>query len=249
VGADAVRAIVLRSVLTGANLRPRNPLAARGGTAPEPVAEVKALAPDAIRAEQRRAVAAEDYARLAERHPGVQRAAAVLRWTGSWQEVLVAIDPVRSTEPDTDLLAEIAGHLHPFRRMGHDLVVRPARYVPLLVLLRVCVLPHHLRGHVQRALLDIFSNRALPGGRRGFFHPDNLTFGEDVSVSGIVATAQAVPGVESVTVEQLERLFEGPNREIETGFLPLGPLEVARLDNDPSLPENGRLLIEVRGGR
>jgi hypothetical protein len=50
-------------------------------------------------------------------------------------------------------------------------------------------------------------------------------------------------------VARLERLFEGPNLEIERGVLPLGPLEIARLDSDPSLPENGRLQLIMEGGR
>jgi hypothetical protein len=88
----------------------------------------------------------------------------------------------------------------------------------------------------------------LPDGRLGFFHPDNLTFGEGIYLSKLVAAAQAVEGVESVQADKLERLFEGPN-EIENGILPLAPLEIARLDNDPSFPENGVLTLDVRGGR
>ena len=60
--------------------------------------------------------------------------------------------------------------------------------------------------------------------------------------------AQAVDGVEAVEVTRLRRLFEADNGEVEAGVLPLGPLEVARLDNDPSAPENGRLEIIMRGG-
>jgi hypothetical protein len=44
-------------------------------------------------------------------------------------------------------------------------------------------------------------------------------------------------------------LYEGPNNEIQTGVLPLSPLEVARLDNDRSLPEHGKLLLDIKGGR
>jgi hypothetical protein len=58
-----------------------------------------------------------------------------------------------------------------------------------------------------------------------------------------------VDGVESVEVTQLERLGEGPNREIEDGVLPLGPLEIAHVDNDPSLPENGSFTLKMGGGR
>ena len=98
------------------------------------------------------------------------------------------------------------------------------------------MLPDFLRGHVKAALLQVFGNRRLSDGQLGFFHADNLTFGEGVFLSRMVAAAQAVPGVESVSVTQLERLFEGPNQELENGLLPLSPLEIARLDNDPGYP-------------
>jgi len=83
----------------------------------------------------------------------------------------------------------------------------------------------------------------------GFFHPDNMTFGEGVYLSPLVAVVQSVEGVESVKVNKLQRLNEPPNQEIENGILPLGPFEIARLDNDPSFPENGLLRLDMRGGR
>jgi hypothetical protein len=147
------------------------------------------------------------------------------------------------------LLHDINGMLHRYRRMGHDVAVRTARRVPLDLALRVCAQPGHLRGDVKAALLEVFSNRALTGGRRGLFHPDSLTFGQSIYLSRLVAAAQTVVGVESVQVTKLQRLFEAPNHEIERGVLALGPFEVAQLDNDPSFPEHGRLAIEMKGGR
>ena len=133
--------------------------------------------------------------------------------------------------------------------MGHDLGVTPARYIPVDLKLEVCVLPQFQRAHVKAALLDVFSNRILPGGRLGFFHPDNLTFGEGIFLSQIIATAQAVPGVECVTVVRFHRLFESANHEIENGVLPLRVDEIGQLDNDPNYPEHGKLEIQVKGGR
>ncbi len=254
VGAGAITHIVFRDAAARARLgdvklHPRNPFPAFGGTPPEPLDEVKLFAPGAFRADLQRAITADDYARLAERNPKVQRAAATLRWTGGWYQVLVAIDPVGKEEAGDALLDEIERFLYPYRRIGHDLVVKPATYVPLDIEMTVCVLPHFLRGHVKAALLDIFSNRLLPGGKLGFFHPDNLTFGNGIALSKLVAKVQAVPGVESITVTKLERLFEGPNGELQNEFLPLGPLEIAQLDNDPDFPEHGRFVLDMRGGR
>jgi predicted phage baseplate assembly protein len=251
VGVESISRIVFRNNknLNGPVLTPRNPLPAVGGTAQELVAEVKLFAPHAYLTELQRAITADDYARLAQYHPKVQRAAASLRWTGSNYDVLVAIDPVGTDEADQTLLDEIAQHLEQYRLVGYDVIVEQAEYVPIELDMTVCVLPHYLRGHVEAALLDLFSNRLLPNGKRGFFHPDNLTFGQSIAVSTLVATAQAVPGVLSVTVNKLERFGEGPNFELENGVLPIGPMEAAQLDNDPSIPEQGKLTLKMRGGR
>ncbi|MGC2108260.1 MAG: hypothetical protein WA655_02005 [Candidatus Korobacteraceae bacterium] len=188
----------------------------------------------------------------------LQGAKASLRWTGSWYEALVAIDPAGAESVESDVLTEIADYLEPFRRMGHDLDVRPADYVPLDLALRICVLPDYQQAHVESALLDVFSNRVLPDGTLGFFHPDNLTFGQGIYTSRIIATAQAVTGVQEAQLLRLERYEIGePAIGVEDvsdelpvgGVLPLGPFEIARLDNDPNAPENGRLTLDLRGGR
>lgn len=250
IGAEALAHIVFRDALPeGVRLLVRNPLPARGGRPPQPVSEARLLAPSSFRAELARAVTAEDYARIAERHPAVQRAAAVLRWSGSWYTVHVAVDPLGGADADQALLDEVAQLLEPYRRIGHDLQVTPATPVPLEIELLVCVRPGYLRGHVRAALLDALGARALADGRRGFFHPDNLTFGAPVALSRLVAAATAVAGVESVQVKTFKRLFEPPAGEIEAGLIPVGPLEIARLDNDPNRPEHGTLRLTMRGGR
>ncbi len=251
IGSDAIAHLLLRNTKLSGITRVHNPLPAVGGTAPEPIAEVKLFAPHAFRKKLQRAIIADDYAAIVQREFGdrVQRAAARLRWAGSWYEVLVAVDPWGEEQADPGLLNEIAGCLHRYRRIGHDLVVKPARRVPLDIGIRVCVLPDYLRGHIEAELRERFSNRLLANGQRGFFHVDNLSFGDDICLSRLVAAAQAVPGVESVQVTRLQRLNELPNNEIEKGVLPLGPFEIARLDNDPGQPENGRLTLDMRGGR
>jgi predicted phage baseplate assembly protein len=252
VGAEAISHLVLRdTTISGLAVQVRNPLPAVGGTDPESMAEVRLFAPTAFRKQLQRAVTADDYAQLVQRNfeDGVQRAAARLSWTGSWYEAQVAVDPLGSQEAGPPLLADIQQRLALYRRIGHDLAVLPARYVSLDIEMTVCVLPHYLRGHVEAELRDVFSTRLLPNGRRGFFQPDNLTFGEGVYLSRLVAVAQAVKGVESVKVIKLERLYEGDHGELAQGVLKLSALEVARLDNDPSFPEHGRLVFNMRGGR
>lgn len=243
VGAEAVNHLVLcRGDQHDAVDRVRNPLAAVGGVEPESLDEVRQLAPLALRRELLRAVTAEDYAALAARVPGVQRAAARMRWTGAGREVQVAVDPVGRDEPGAALLDTVAQALARVRRIGHQVTVGPAVLVPLEVGLAVCVAEGYQRGHVLAALRDAL-------GARGFFHPDALTFGEPVRVSRLVAAAAAVPGVVTARVTVLRRQFGQDEGALEAGLLRLGPLEVAQLDNDPDRPENGRLDIALGGGR
>ncbi len=235
----------------GWTLQPHQPLPVTGGIPPEPLSEVKLFAPHLFHQKLERAITADDYAQLVMQDfpTKVQRAAATLHWTGSWYKVLVVIDPLGQDVADPKLLKDIETRLNLYRRIGHDLEVKGAVRVSLDIAMRVLVKCNYLRGHVKAALLDMFSDRILPDGRCGFFHPDNLTFGKGIALSQLVAIAHAVPGVESVTLTKLERLFEGSNGEIETGFLPISSLEIARLDNNPNFPENGQLTLDMRGGR
>lgn len=252
VGNDTITHLILQNFqLDGAVITVRNPLTAQGGSTPEPISEVKLFAPHTFRKTLQRAITADDYAAIVQREfkDQVQRAAAQLCWMGSWYEMLVTVDPYGQEAAGPELLCEIRQCLRQYRRIGHDLNVQAAQRVPLDIEMMVCVLPDFLRGHVKAELLQRFSNRLLTNGQRGFFHADNLTFGDDIYLSRLVAVAQAVPGVESVKLITMQRLNELPNQEIENGVLPLGPFEIARLDNDPGFPENGKLTLDMRGGR
>ncbi|NDJ76511.1 MAG: putative baseplate assembly protein, partial [Chloroflexi bacterium] len=247
IGAEGIKHIVsTRRAVIDTVQRVRNPLPAQGGTLFQPLEDARLQAPYAFQHNMQRAITAQDYADIVVRDfPGeVQRAGGALRWTGSWYEVLVAVDPRGGTEADPGLMRAIRGHLHPFRRMGHDVVVEEVQYVPLEIDLTVCLQTGHIRGHVRQAVLDVLSARVLPGGRRGFFHPDHLTFGQPVYLSALVAAVQAVPGVENVIVHRFARLDEVPNF-VDEGVIHMGPLEAARLDSDPNFPENGILKLRM----
>lgn len=260
VGGDTLTQIVFRDNFPGGSgLRVRNPIAATGGVAAEDVADAKLRAPQAFRHRLERAVTAGDYAAIVMRDfaGSVQRAAAVMRASGASVAVQLAVDVVGTAEPGESFLRCIESHLRCYRRIGHDVRVVPARQVPLNVAMHICVKPGYLRGHVKAALLEAFGTRRLRASSRGrgagpaigFFHPEALKLGEAITASRIVAVAQSIEGVAGVVLERFERLFEGPNDELANGVLPIGPLEVARLDNDPSEPENGQLTLSLEGGR
>lgn len=244
VGADAIFHVV--SSDSGiASLR--NPIAAAGSTKPEPLAQVRLYAPQAFRV-QERAVTEADYAAVSQRHPDVQRAVATRRWTGSWNTMFITVDRKGGRSVDAEFEQELRDFLERFRLAGQDLEIDGPTFVPLDLELRVCVLTGYLRSEVKKALLEKFSVRELPDGSRGFFHPDNFTFGQPVYLSAIVAAAMQVQGVHWVEVARFRRWSQLPAGEIDAGQMSFARLEIARLDNDPNAPENGKLEFVMEGG-
>jgi hypothetical protein len=226
-----------------------NPLPAWGGVDPEPIAEVRRKAPAAFQADPLRAVTEADYTRLATLHPEVQRAVATFRWTGSWHTVFITIDPLGSTEVDDALQQRVRAWMTRFTQTGYDLEIDPPVYVPLEIELDVCAARDHFRGDVKEAVLYALDNRLHITGESGFFYSDNFTFGQPLYLSRLYAAVEAVEGVDSVEVKVFKRFGKLPNQEIEQGYIPMGRLEIARLDNDPSLPENGVLTLNMLGGK
>ena len=64
----------------------------------------------------------------------------------------------------------------------------------------------------------------------------------------LVFTVEKVEGVESAVIKVFKPYWTVANQELENGVLPLADDEIARLDNDPSLPENGVLRLTAVGG-
>lgn len=231
-----------------------NPLPATGGVEPESLEEVRQYAPQAFRT-QERAVTPEDYARMTERHPDVTKAVATRLWTGSWHVMAIAVDRKGGHPVDGPFRSELEEFLHRFILAGHEIRIDPPRFVPLDVACTVCVEEGFYRGDLRRTLLRIFGSRTLRGGQRGYFHPDAFTFGQSVHLSDLVARAMTVPGVKWIDFEdgppregRFRRWGEQSRGELERGRIEMGPFEIARLENDPNAPEQGRLEFHILGG-
>lgn len=251
VGREAIAHALLSSKVSALITSVRNPVPAQGGVEPEELEHAKMFAPQAFRKRLERAITAEDYAAIAQREfPNeVQRAAATLRWNGSWYEALVAIDALGSEQATPDLIHRVWRRLYGYRRIGHDLRVEPATRVPVLIVLGICIKSSFLRAHVLVDLKAEFGRGMLPDGRLGFFHPDNLSFGSGLYLSQVVSRAQEVAGVQSVRVLSFERMFDGSHGEVDAGLITFGPFEIAQCDSDPSFPENGQIQLQIGGGR
>jgi hypothetical protein len=245
IGADALAHVALNVPAIRAV---RNPLPASGGQDPESLEDVRQRAPVAYRV-QERAVTPDDYAAVSERHADVQRAAATFRWTGSWHTAFVTVDRGGGAAVTEEFEEDMRAHLERYRMAGHDVDIDGPRFVSLELDLHVCVAADYFRSDVERELHDVLSNRNLPDGRRGAFHPDNWTFGQPVYLSAIVSAAHQVTGVESVTVRVFRRQGVPESSGLATGRLDMGRLEIVRLDNDRNFAERGRLTIALGGGK
>jgi baseplate J-like protein len=225
-----------------------NPLPAAGGCDMESAEQIRRRAPRAYRT-QKRCVTAADYQDRAGGYPGVQRAAATFRWTGSWHTVFATVDPVGGGAPSPDLESGLERYLESYRMAGYDLQLEAPLYVSLEIGLLVCVSQDYFRSDVEAALLSALGSRRLPDGSRGLFYPDNFSFGQTVYLSPIYARARGVEGVASVQITKFQRQGLNDIQYLTRGEMPLGRLEIARLDNDPNFPENGILELQMCGGK
>jgi hypothetical protein len=244
VGAEAIGHVVARfRGVTGV----RNPMPASGGIDPHPLAQAQLYAPQAFR-RQERAVTADDYGAMMEREPRVQRAVATRRWTGSWYTMFITVDQHAKEEIDAKSEAELREFIERYRLAGHDVEIDAPRFVPLDIAMHVCTRAGYFADDVERRLYDAFGTGRLAAGDTAFFHPDRFTFGQPVYLSALIAAAMQVPGVAFVTPTRFQRLGRSAAGEIDAGLIAIRRLEIARLDNDPNAPENGRLRFDVHAG-
>jgi hypothetical protein len=227
----------------------RNPLPAAGGLDPETIDSVRQSAPEAFRV-QKRAVTPEDYGKMAiVCNDKIQRAMGTFRWTGSWQTVFISVDPQGSETLQPSTEQNLQQCMENYRMAGHDVEVAGAIYVALEIDMTICVKPGYFAADVESDLLEVLSNRDLPDGTRGVFHPDNFTFGQTVYLSPVYARVQATPGVDSVNITTFQRQGQDSDQGLLDGKLALHRLEIARLDNDPNFPEHGTLKFTFVGGQ
>jgi hypothetical protein len=251
IGPDSLVHVVSSAPLLGAS----NPLPGQGGTDPELLDVVRLAAPQVFHETDANGTTA-DLARLAETFPDVARAAATLRWTGSWHTLFLGVERASGSPIDATFQAALARFVESDRIAGWELEIGALRYVGLDIAITVTLEPGASRGQVEAGLESAFGNRDLPDGRRGFFHPASFTFGQPVYLSRVIAAALAVPGVAAVDLDdtppkpnRFRRYGEPPRGELARGEISIGGLEIARLDSDPAAPQRGRIRFFLEGGR
>lgn len=258
VGADQIVHLEpMTGALMGAIVAATNPFDVTDGDDPQSAERIRRDAPEAFRSRQLRAVTLADYVRRAEEVSGVSRAVARYAWTGSWRTVRIAIDPAgfvaagdaRSEALWAELRPRVADHLEAVRLIGEDLELRPPRYVALDVRIVVCADPAYWREDLRFVLEGEFSDGWTSDGRRGFFHPDEWTFGQALHRSAIEGRIQRVAGVAHVVRILMKRFTSPLPARPGTEKLELAADEVLLVANDPDHLERGLIRFDVQGGR
>jgi len=233
----------------------------------ESMDDIRRFAPFAFQT-QARCVTEDDYGQQAALLPGVQAARGTLDWTGSWYTAFVSVEPSLAGDPaitgagaagsgytssgpagpvtpllPAPLAATVTRDLDRLRMMGTDVAVEAAIIVGLRIELAVCVAAGHFQGDVYTALIAVFTG---PGG---LLAASNFTFGQTVYASPLIAAAQAVEGVASVTLAVFSRLDAPWVDGVADGFLTLGRLEIPRCDNDPDHLDHGLFTLTLDGGK
>lgn len=247
VAADSVTAIA--PAAAGLISAARNPFPATDGADAEIADHIRRMAPQAFRAVQYRAVRAEDYEAAAETLPWVQKAVTSFRWTGSWMTVFTAVDPLGSEQISTAEQVQLVELLNRRRLAGYESYAPPPQYLSIDLRVEVCVQDGWLDGDVEEGVLNRLGSSTRPDDSTGFFFADRFSFGTPLYRSRLEAAIQGVPGVAGVSAIAYRQ------RGTFAGFLDLpeviapAPMQILRVDNDPSWPERGTIRVIAEGGR
>jgi hypothetical protein len=226
-----------------------NPLPIDNGVAPETPDTTRILAPEAWRARPRRAVRDEDYRSIVQNElDWVQRGGAQARWTGSWLTEFVTADPEGAfalSEPRRDELANLVDAI---RQANREAFVVDPDFISIDLDIGVCVLPGHYPGDVELRVIEALSGRRRPHRPVAFFDPDNFTFGDPLRRSALEAAVQSTPGVHGVESILIRARRITDWRPFDEPDFRIGATQIIRLQNDPTLPERGSLVVHARAG-
>lgn len=219
----------------------RNPLPASGGIDRETNEHIRLAAPRSFRV-QERAVTDQDWVVAAERFPGVRKAASFRRFTGSFITHFIAVIRPGGAAVDDEFKSNLRDFLERFRLSGTEVLIVAPVFVPLEITLLVRIASGHLRSASRVALASVFGASTQQDGRRGFFDPDNFSFGESVYLGQVISEIMRVPGIESIDTTDSRNRFGragGGTNELRQGKINIGPLEIAT---------RGKVEFNVEGG-
>lgn len=218
-----------------------NPLVISTGTDEETPQDIRINAPEAYRALPLRAVRPEDFSAILQRLDWVQRANATTRWTGSWASYFISADPLNGFALSNAERDELGDQIECIRQATRDARQADPDYVDIDLEVEICAKPNAYPG-------DVAERVTLALSAPGFFSPDNFTFGQPLSRSGLESAIQCVPGVKGVELIRLRQRRWRDWLDFTDPEVAVAPWQIIRLQNDPQFPGRGALSVKAHGG-
>lgn len=246
VGPDTIHHMVIENdnadkSLSNSIERIWNPLAAESGSDPEQIEEVRLQAPYAFRRQKEQCITEEDYATMAMRYPGVLQASANIRYVGMWHTAFIYVRRDTFEPLSAEFRSRLNDFMQRYRQAGYEIDFRDPFFVALTVELAIYLKPGQRALIVQDAINQVLSNQINRDGSHGFFYPANFGLGQPVYRSNLISALMSIAGVLRVEVTRFGR----SDGESNVAEIPMGPLEVAELQNDPAHPDRGSLSVKV----
>ncbi|MFQ5525106.1 MAG: hypothetical protein ACE5GX_02485 [Thermoanaerobaculia bacterium] len=237
----------------------RNPLPSQGGKAPQALEQARLVGPRLFR-QHATCVTLEDTTRKVAGLPGVLCAAGELLWAGSCHTVRLYVQREGDRELTPEFQRSLHSELEPLMVAGRDLEIRAPKTLPVTIRLSGRLDQGFVLEEVAEKLAGVLGTREHEGGKRGYFHPDNLLLGRPLDLGAVLDEAMSVPGVLSMTAtlfrpygETARRPLSRANSRVapETQVLHRiepGPFQVIEMRDLPGKGERGSLTIELEEG-
>lgn len=130
------------------------------------------------------------------------------------------------------------------RMIGQEVLLQDATLVGIVLSISI-----NITGDFYRSEIDDAVHAGLLDPLAGFFAPGELQFGEDVVVSNIIEALMSLDGIESVCINRLKRIGSIYADQSDSGRIVLQGHEIAVLENDIGIPQNGYLTVKLHGGK
>lgn len=130
------------------------------------------------------------------------------------------------------------------RMIGQEVLLQDAALVGIVLSISISIAGDYFRSEIDHAV-----HAVLLDPNDGFFAPGYLQFGEDVVASDIIEVLMGLDGIESVCINRMKRIGSIFADQSGIGRIVLQGHEVAVLEDDVTVPENGLLKLKLHGGK
>jgi hypothetical protein len=178
----------------------------------------------------------------------VQRAQGTLRWTGTWHAIDLAVDPFGAPQLTEEQRQEVKNQMDCVRQAGREVIVRDPKFVDVDLRIHLCLEPFAFPADVEEQVKDVLLGRKGLRPKKGFFHPDNFTFGTPLRRSALEGAIHDARGVRAVTRLEIRPHGFQDFRDFSEMVFAVDPDQVVRLENDPLRPERGSVNVFTEGG-